>query len=876
MSSENSTILYDTHIDAAIGLFQNILLFAPDTYGDVIWEFARDNNILTKDDVDAFMELFLRVRMDDDIYYTIDETNKIKLSDKSVKGLKKINRTDIQKQIKLSFKSWGPEKYYAEAAETIKYIKSKSEKDKTDFKSDTEDVKFHLISQFESQQINDTYHLFVGYCYMRCTKLVKVEFLKKLNLQLWFHFVKSLLNAEYLIVDQYIDKLNKVEDIFLKYRNFSGEQYPVIFLYPIESFVKLAWYAKEAYFMIKAFIQSPNANIVDVHTDRDIRFNNLIPFSDKFEGKKETIGYERFVKSVIDMTIIDHCYETTPSNFEKLIFLLEYGKALNVNKEIPTYNPGEESKFKLVAKMVEAKMATLLHTMLIQTDKQNQKNGSYQKNKLVIDHTYIINGRVGPDSLKAELNEWCIKEDAVLSNHFLSIMHYKKNQTIQYDEVINGQLLYDGYKRAIADYDRSVNKGIKKYCEFSHFFELSYQDKLDFANIKYFTENCDYRGRTPSFYVKAIGHLYGLTVTSIQEEKKNALNNKITNVKCIEEIKESIDLLEKLLKELYAYVQKHDQLPTQYRPLFLSSFYRYSATEGVSFNAELNIHEVESYNCEKFEDLFFFASINCTPINLNYLKHFFERYDTELRKLTAEYDAYYRLHLKQEFQQIKNLIDDKTEEIETKQTAIKDFQTELKESQNKSQKDLTTAQENLKTKINDDLQSQNSYILSYINDWVAKVNKDLKSQHNHTVTVLGIFAAFLSFVSVSIGMAKIANNMLEYIIFCAAFTVALSVFVLLIKFFFGIETSDEPKPKWKGALIIILIGIIIILSTCLANKYWKEKIKNLDTGLPININNHVSTPANSHPDTLNIKLTTPQPQSSTPTNKAQTQKPAPK
>ena len=92
---------------------------------------------------------------------------------------------------------------------------------------------------------------------------------------------------------------------------------------------------------------------------------------------------------------------------------------------------------------------------------------------------------------------------------------------------------------------------------------------------------------------------------------------------------------------------------------------------------------------------------------------------------------------------------------------------------------------------------------------IKKQEEDIKKNQHHSLQILGLFTAFLSFIVTSIGTFRVARNLSEYIIYSLTYTLAIALFAFLItdndnhKDNKDSIQDNDKKQKWKSISFII-------------------------------------------------------------------------
>ncbi|MCC8143604.1 MAG: hypothetical protein LIO97_06715, partial [Tannerellaceae bacterium] len=118
--------------------------------------------------------------------------------------------------------------------------------------------------------------------------------------------------------------------------------------------------------------------------------------------------------------------------------------------------------------------------------------------------------------------------------------------------------------------------------------------------------------RSVPFYMHSLKKVY---------EENILYNNAEISISRKREILENgVKALRKLLSDLDEFMTVYtNSLPHQFRPPFNYSFYELK--NGETSYSSIGKMDIDNYDYEQFKDRFFFASLGCSPVNLEYLNH---------------------------------------------------------------------------------------------------------------------------------------------------------------------------------------------------------------------------------------------------------------
>lgn len=763
----------NTHLYQALTCYEQLVLLNAKIYQKLLRICFKEFKIETINDINSFFILYKKLEFGFMGYQTNDNNVNIefKLSDPQNMGsYKKV--PDVLEIVKKNYENWKSFEIFRPFLQALHIFQEiRIGTPLKDASADTsEQIEHTLLQNIETCQ--DKEAIIVACCLtimsqQRQANLLIVE----INNKIFYHLAKSILNAEYLFIKEYSLILRETVVQLLKNgteKKLKGEEFRDIYPYTIRSFIKLAWYTEEICKHISRSLQDPATHLVSANTDREARFNAL-PQPNMFFGERNTLSYELLLESILDMTLIDHCYQTTGSNLEKLFLLFEREKFFNTLE-------GDKSDtiFMPIRIIARKKAATLLSQMLAQ-EKKSKANYNLK-------YYFNINSDTLWENYQKNIESECINEDVIKTNPWLNIKNRFKNIPISSRDIPT--LINTQYGKDIELYNAAVNEGIQNYCELSFLIykgngQLHSAEFIlaEFKRMKTQYENAN-KGKpiieyclqkfTPSAFIKILEILVNDIEKQVSVEKIDRIDEK--NVEYIEK---EIEQLKIFLDHLRVYIRVYnDSTPFLYRPPFEASFYSINNKREVSF-AHIEKEDIIKYNYENYEKCFFFASLGCTPVNVEYLDFVHIYRNNERRKLSIE------------FQKLKN----HTFNEKLKQTS--------KEVQKKGLEDAETKIQNLSNQLRHD-----------------------------TVQQLGIFATFLAFVTISLGMIKVAKNIQQYMIFCLSFTASLSFFVILIhrryREFFSKNTNKNDNHKtnvflpwlwqcFRDCLPILLLIILIII-----------------------------------------------------------------
>lgn len=772
-----------SHIETAISLYEKLATYDLFTYEELILSFLKYHDVKTTEDFKIFLSM-LSLSTDTDLYCKFNNnTLEIVRAGEDDEKIS-ISVNEIEGEVKnITPKTLYPSSSTTKIAKALLFIKKVHEKNKyKQFQiSDLSNSHYKLIVHASIEKIR-TYPNTIA-------ELVKLSlshadenkdlkgFTNRICSQLFGHIGKSILNAEYLIFDGYSSSLQKIDNLFfskIKVPEYeekrNGEPYI------LKSILKTSWLLQETCNRIKRFIsQDTPFNLINIDPDSEERYRRSFKNIPQLCGEKETIVFENLLNSIINITLIDHCYISNEESVKKLFHAfvcLESSQWILPNTQ--------DDLSKEVIKISLIKAASLLDRMI---------NNEYHENKtkglIEVNYDYIINYQGGKNGLIRKLKEYSISsKESFQPNFFIKKRIDFQNKELHAKELIQ-RIEFDGYFRDLELYDDAIITGITSYCEQSSVIQDIHDDKktskeVTDSIINFWNSKSDKKNLTPSFFRQTLKVLSMEIKALLQEDCSQR------NEDDIKRMFELISLLQKILIELNRYIIRYSSnIPKQYRPFFTHSFYKLSQDDGsVKAYDELEKEKITNYNKQEFNNGFFFTSACCTPINLQYLKGLYTIYTQKHTDYLYQYEQIYDSLIKGIVKTQLAGLDKKSDEL------TNDISRKMRE-------------------------------LSHTTD-IAIQNASQKHLES-TTTILGVLAAFLAFVTISINMGKLANNIIEYVCFAGTFTGSLILFAILIKhlpnaFEKRIKNKTNSQEKYlkvsgleKLSLFFTHLGLIVLI-----------------------------------------------------------------
>lgn len=580
-----------------------------------------------------------------------------------------------------------------------------------------------------------------------------IQFVDQINMQLFGYLGKSILNAEYLILSDYKKQLEKF-DVF-----FDGSGTEVDRggdLYTLKSFLKICWHLQEFCLYIRRYLDANSPfNLVLVNSDREKRYCGKFKREPILYGKEETVVFENLLQSIIEMTIIDHCYKSDEKSVQVLFYLYE-----QLNKPIKKNSPPS-----LVCEVIRAakiKTSSLLDRII--NDEYHKKTES----SIEVNYDYIINSIGGKEQLVNDIQEFCITKENCAKNIFIQKRDNNKNNIFSLEELCT-PFVWDDSFTDLKLYHEAINLGINAYYNQSkiikairQYNQLAQDRHKVIQVISTFFSN-SHSDLTPSFFRQVLKFVS----ESIDEIK--ARNENEWDQEALNRFYNYVFLIKKILLELSNYLKRYStNIPFFFRPHFWYSFYECCFEKDAKFWKPITSDLINDYNCSSFKNKFFFASVLCTPMNNQYLE--------------GLYMIYYQKHENDVFQYEQVYGDFLNKSISGKLQELRESTEEFKNDLDRKVEEGTNKISSLEDDLEEVVKNEEMKIKKIVKVNLINVSQELSKKHLEMTTVsLGIFAAFLAFVTISINMVKIAENIRQFVCYSATFMGCLLVFAVYMK-----------------------------------------------------------------------------------------------
>lgn len=426
-------------------------------------------------------------------------------------------------------------------------------------------------------------------------------FLTKKEIDFYYNIIKSLLNAEYLFIEDYSKQLeDTIKNIEVTETTF--------YVKPrfVRDFFILAPKMTELCGRIRNAIGGRNNRRIEFEDFTEENVNRImLSFNIDDNSTANTDDLFLFTQSVIEMTCIDHIYKASSNNIGKLLILWRRIKNLN---EI------EYDNFYTVVNMVKAKTASLIFKMVFE-------NGD-KKSHQYLDIDYFDFFFKDSKNIEKDTQNYVLPENL---NTTISYKIRKKDKTIKKDELNTANKKLDlSTCQNIQDvlmYNSWVERGQEYYIQMSYTIatieNYSQVDDIDdvinciYDFINKVKQSGDNIGCfSPFFFISAI----------------HFVNNQLKiNEENIDNMNRLLDLMNKLLLYLERYIRTYiNSMPPVFRPYFEHSFYQYDKNKNSFKYFGLDADMINNYNCDNYINSFFFASYYCNAININRLHDFYE------------------------------------------------------------------------------------------------------------------------------------------------------------------------------------------------------------------------------------------------------------
>lgn len=762
----------NTYLDEAIETYRKITSLDFTTYSEFVYEYLQKKGIETIEDVKLFQQIAQYDVMDNRIFCERKEDGNYSIEPNDLpNGFELlVDKAKIEKEVN-ELNPSVLRSALASILSKIDYIKQVREKIPLLQSEMNHDKYIAVLNKLDENQKQVLIYLSL----IKGSEELRDKIIEDWNIQIFSYLSKSILNAEYLIFDDYKTKLDEIESSFDEENEVINEVSRKIGrFYTEKAFLRVSWYLQEACSVIKRYLSdNQETNLLLVNSDRKKRFRRKEIYKNKYLGGEKTKIYEMLLESIIEMTVIDHYFKSDAETVEKLFHLYEQVKGQNGNKIL-----SDNKLYKEVIDEVLAKVATMLDLIL------NNEFHKHTDPEIDVDYYYIINSRKSKDDfIINELAPYCKRDTsenpyiAEKKKHEGNIFDFEKEKfphdeksfsdlKLYYDAVIAGMSAYKEQSMIISKIhncsksncdcagkcilqtaanenieNNTTENAIEATTESSpSTTKCTEQEVMD--AIKLFIEQQP-TNLSPSFFRQVLEFIYSL----IEKESNHA--NLVEKEKT-SKIREYNILLKKVLDLLFIFLNRFvSDIPFSHRPYFESSFYSCSPEKGIIYKG-IDAKDIKEYKKDMFKDKFFFASIDCMPINYLYMSKLYNQYKIKYKEQRYNFDEESKKNLRDEFERLSNDVTNK----------------------------LNTETNNVKAQVKKDLKENKALV----NKKLEETSKELTNKNlEHMIVSLGIFAAFIAFVTISINLVKVAENIWQYVVFSSTFTICLLIFVIYLK-----------------------------------------------------------------------------------------------
>lgn len=721
-----SVIEKNTHIESAIEIWKKAVSYDFFFYSSILHDVFKQFHVESKEQIDAFWKIFaLTVREEKEVqFYYKSNDNVFDVALESKEGYKECKIEPSEFFLKAFDISDNMKSVISRTYRTLLCCKNIFPDDIININEKWEEEFYDYISgQNEAQNPKRTEKDLI----IQTALFIKRQSSDLSQAQdLYFHITKSLLNAEYLIMDNYSKLLKDVI-------NLEGVKKGANIVLPwyVCSFVVVVQYLNEMCFRLKKTIFDKRVQriVIDYHAEEYVA--NL--FSACYlAGKDEMQKFDTYVKSVIDMTLIDHLYEINTSNIENLLLLWRRSEIIS--------NSIIEGKHEKIIRMVKEKVGNMIRLIVEKSSKGNNQCYFSLGNEHIDDIIQKIN------------NETHLFE--IESNPYLKKKNEYRNEELKPSDFDGIKMPYKSLSifEDVYKYDRWTYDGWEAYVNNSKLIQeinkLNAASVIEEYSIKNLMANINEAIKqsrntlTSSFYLKVID-LFGRV---LEQEADMVINGRGYDKDSKRFSSNTFDKLMGLLSTLLADFKSFTRsLYTDVCPVFVPpfshSFYSKQADGQKLQQVLVPLSQNEEYDKDKFTNLFFYASLDVTLLNPEYFYYFIDKQTKLLNDLVLRRTSTISGHIDSEISDQERRTDEAINQMRN---------------------------ENLYTR-------------------------------NHTIQLLGLFAAFIALISGTIGSLRVAHSVPEFIIFLLALTFCIVVFSSLISFLgrrlMGSNVSSENGDK---------------------------------------------------------------------------------
>lgn len=561
------------HIDKALKYYRHIVSFnlSVDVYTKSVYTFIKTHHkdLLNKRDINLFVNLLKGITT---------EIRKISY-DKDNDAFS----VDDSKE-KTTIRYEGPPNF-----DSIDYAFWMAQKAKKSFdlnKSTEQIDEQKLICLLNAELPVEHKNRLIGHALTHCFEKDYDNLTFQLSHNLCFHILKSLLIGEYLIIDDYSQKISATED-----DDFNENTEIILY--------RTSLYFKELLADIHAFCKTLRALL---SSDNNTKFTvGVSTFNGHPSLQHNKYGFEIWrngLSAMLTTIYIDHLFVTTTKNIYDLCC------ANNAFDNLKAYKWDREYGQHIVEEIcnpAKKKIMFLLRQMIYH-------KAPYSDEELSIEY-YFTNNTLYSTINAATLAH--IYSESSPRPAFLALDKYLPNY---YYKVDNNKLeitIPHKYED-IASFNNNINKVNNIYIKEDKLFKSINNNRIRYkANIKRLDNYIDKNNIfTIGFLYKCIKLIYN-------------------NIDTVESYRDAYFLILKLLDKLYDIIsiyEMHSTLPTQMRLPFKYNYYKVENSYTVKYTLDINQKSGINKLFLEGEPVFFFVSMGFKPINVMFLKNFVVKY----------------------------------------------------------------------------------------------------------------------------------------------------------------------------------------------------------------------------------------------------------
>lgn len=620
---------YKTHIEEAISLWKRLLEYDFEVYENVVKETFISHHIISKNQIEAFWKLleissantdgntFISYYRDNDTWcfklvskpyeVYLDNVGKRWYYDNSLNKTLSVFSTEISQEVNSFLDSQNISSGMKEIMTRPLRVLRMCESIFPENDGITQTGDWHsdfLASLNEEASRRDKLVFIIQLALLYGEKQDHVQdILSNIGQEFFYHITKSLLNAEYLILDNYTSLLDGVLNTKTPSKD-DDDHTGLVLPWFVKSFILLVQFEKEMCMRINKIIREEgNYRIaIDYHADEYVENRFSMCY---FVHEKASCIYENFTSSVIEMTMIDHLNTVNSENIEKLLLL--WRRSDFINQSVSNQD------FAKAVKMVRLKTSSILSSMLRQSHEPN----AYK--------FYLSLGEKHMEDILEELSVFadCVHCD---KNEYIKKRKEHKNKKLASEKIQSRNVWRSNHKDLMA-YDLWTEKGRMIYANASPIIAKVHEStkqppatiakaKEVIASIEAYQKNYSLEERTTPYFIKTIAFL-NATLEDKRFYQEVSFSRRV------------LTLLSELLSESRKYLMRsNNSLLPYYLPPFNCSYYKIE-NNNAEFN-EVSSDDICSYDKDHFTERFFYASAGSSLIKTFMLNRMIELYSNQL------------------------------------------------------------------------------------------------------------------------------------------------------------------------------------------------------------------------------------------------------